>query len=97
MTIEGFKESWVPKFSAKPLTPDIIGATKGAIYEGAQVFNDKGCLFCHTISGHGGKRGPDLTNVSNRLTHEQIIIKITNGGYNMPAYANNVSPNNLQI
>jgi ubiquinol-cytochrome c reductase cytochrome b subunit len=91
----GVKEAWTPDFSAKPLTAEIIGANKGQIYDGASVFNDRGCLYCHAIAGHGGKRGPDLTDVSDRLTRDQIIIKIINGGYNMPAYAGNITPKEL--
>lgn len=96
LTIEGFREPWTPNFDAAPLTPEIIGATEGPIYDGAQVFNDKGCLYCHTISGHGGKRGPNLTDVSNRLTRDQIVIRVINGGYNMPAYAGNMTPKELE-
>jgi ubiquinol-cytochrome c reductase cytochrome b subunit len=96
LTIEGIKEPWTPHFDAKPLPTEIIGATSGPVYDGAQVFNDKGCLFCHTISGHGGNRGPNLTDVANRLTHDQMTIRIVNGGYNMPAYAGNLTPKELE-
>jgi ubiquinol-cytochrome c reductase cytochrome b subunit len=96
LTYEGFKEPWTPKFEAVPLTNQIIGTTSGAIYDGAKVFNDKGCLFCHTISGHGGARGPDLTDVADRLTHEQMVVRIVNGGYNMPAYAGTLTPKELK-
>jgi ubiquinol-cytochrome c reductase cytochrome b subunit len=96
LTIEGNKEPWTPNFDAQPLTPQIIGATSGPIYNGAQVFNTKGCLFCHTIAGHGGKRGPDLSDVCNRLTTDQLKIRIINGGYNMPGYAGNITPKELE-
>ena len=96
LTIEAFKEPWTPDFSAEPLTASIIGATTGPVYHGAQAFNTKGCLFCHTVSGHGGKRGPDLTDASDRLTYDQIVIKVMNGGYDMPSYAGNLSPQQLQ-
>jgi ubiquinol-cytochrome c reductase cytochrome b subunit len=95
LTIEGFKEPWTPKFEATPLTPQIIGTTSGPVYDGAQVFDKRGCLFCHEISGHGGARGPDLSDVGDRLTGEQITIRIVNGGYNMPAYAGNMTAKEL--
>ncbi|HEY9713449.1 MAG TPA: cytochrome b N-terminal domain-containing protein, partial [Chroococcales cyanobacterium] len=96
LTIEGFQQPWTPAFKPTPLTEKVIGASQGPIYEGAQVFSDRGCLYCHSISGHGGKRGPDLTTVANRLTADQITIKIVNGGYNMPAYAGNITPEELK-
>lgn len=96
LTFEGFREPWTPKFAAQPLDKEIIGASSGPVYEGAQVFDKRGCLYCHTISDHGGKRGPDLTDVADRLTREQITIKIINGGYNMPAYAGNITPKELE-
>jgi ubiquinol-cytochrome c reductase cytochrome b subunit len=95
LTLEGMQEPWKPDFSAAALTTDIIGSSTGPIFEGGQVFNDKGCIYCHSISGHGGQRGPELTDVGSRLTHDQIVIRIMNGGYNMPSFAHNLSPDEL--
>jgi ubiquinol-cytochrome c reductase cytochrome b subunit len=91
----GVQAPWSPDFSAQPLTASIIGVSAGPVYEGGQVFNTKGCLYCHTISYHGGRRGPNLTYIGDRLNRNQMIIRITNGGYNMPAYANNITPSHL--
>jgi ubiquinol-cytochrome c reductase cytochrome b subunit len=93
---EGINEYWTPRFDATALPKYEMGATTGPIAEGGKVFNDRGCLFCHAIDGHGGKRGPDLSDVGERLTHDQLTIRIVNGGVNMPAYAGNISPKELE-
>ncbi len=93
---EGVNEYWTPKFEATPVPKAAIGSTtSSAIERGANVYNDRGCLYCHSIAGHGGKRGPDLDSVGERLTADQITIRIVNGGVNMPAYAGNMSPQEL--
>jgi ubiquinol-cytochrome c reductase cytochrome b subunit len=87
LTAAGKTENWSPRFDAKPLGVGVIGAFSGPVYEGGEVFNTRGCLYCHAIEGQGGHRGPDLTWVANRLTREQMILRISNGGYNMPGFA----------
>lgn len=93
--IEGTREDWSPKFSSQPLSEKIIGISAGPVHAGGLVFNQRGCLYCHTIADQGGKRGPNLSDVGNRLIRDQIIISILKGGTNMPAYANNLTPQEL--
>jgi ubiquinol-cytochrome c reductase cytochrome b subunit len=88
----GAKSPWSPNFNAQPLSASVVGTTNGPIFTGARLFHDKGCLNCHLVAGEGGRRGPDLTEVANRLSKNQMILRIANGGVNMPAFASMLSP-----
>ncbi|GGA74000.1 hypothetical protein GCM10011507_26700 [Edaphobacter acidisoli] len=60
--------------------------------EGALVFQYKQCRDCHSIGGEGGMRGPALDSIASRMTEDQIIRQVLQGGGNMPAYGNSLSP-----
>jgi ubiquinol-cytochrome c reductase cytochrome b subunit len=92
----GARSAWSPNFDASPLPPDIVGATSGPIADGARVFHDKACLNCHLVDGQGGRRGPNLSRIGDLLTRDEIIIRISNGGKNMPAFAGNLKPEELE-
>ncbi len=55
----------------------------------------KGCLYCHHIDGHGCHRGPVLSNIGQKLTRQDLTIRIMNGGYNMPSFAGSMSTEDL--
>ncbi len=60
--------------------------------QGALVFQLKQCHNCHSLDDQGGKRGPALDAVAVRLTQDQLIRQVIQGGGNMPAYGKNLSP-----
>jgi ubiquinol-cytochrome c reductase cytochrome b subunit len=93
--IVGARSPWSPSFDAPPLTADVVGATSGPVAEGARLFHSKGCLNCHLIEAYGGRRGPNLSHVGDLLDQDQITIRISNGGTNMPAFASTLSPEEL--
>jgi len=93
--VAGIEQNWTPNFHPKPIPDDVIGATEGPVYRGAQVFQAKACINCHQVEGDGGKRGPDLTYVGNRLSRDEMVIRINNGGINMPAFAGNITNQQL--
>jgi ubiquinol-cytochrome c reductase cytochrome b subunit len=59
---------------------------------GALVLQAKQCRNCHSLDDRGGRRGPALDTVAIRLTHDQLIRQVIQGGGNMPAYGKNLSP-----
>ena len=60
--------------------------------QGAIVLQDKQCRNCHSIGGAGGLRGPALDSIAARMTEDQIIRQVLQGGGNMPAYGNALNP-----
>ncbi|MHB8577242.1 MAG: cytochrome b N-terminal domain-containing protein [Dehalococcoidia bacterium] len=92
----GVVAPWTPHFDAKPLSAQQVGAASGPVFDGSQLFYTKGCEFCHAIDGQGGIRGPDLTHIADRLPVIDITTVIAGGRGNMPAYVNNMAPQDME-
>ena len=60
--------------------------------QGALVLQDKQCRNCHSLNGAGGLRGPALDDIASRMTEDQMIRQVLQGGGNMPAYGNALNP-----
>jgi cytochrome c5 len=67
-------------------------ATTPLELQGAIVLQNKQCRNCHSLGGEGGHRGPALDGVGTRLTQDQLIRQVLQGGGNMPAYGKKLTP-----
>src|SRR5262245_16156695 len=86
---------WSPHMNAwsgDPVPERMILHTTALERQGTLVFQVKQCRNCHALGGRGGDRGPALDSVAVRLTHDQLIRQVLQGGGNMPTYGKNLSP-----
>src|SRR5271170_5088327 len=86
---------WSPvmdAWSGDPIPSGFLYNRSALERQGALVFQVKQCHNCHSLGDEGGKRGPALDAVAVRLTQDQLIRQVIQGGGNMPAYGKNLSP-----
>lgn len=96
LTILGVQAPWSPDFGVQPLPAAIVGNVSPDAAEGAALMHQKGCLYCHDVDGHGGHRGPELSTIGTLLTRDQMVIRLMNGGTNMPSFAGTLSDEELR-
>jgi ubiquinol-cytochrome c reductase cytochrome b subunit len=95
LTHLGLHTPWSPvmdAWSSVPIPADYLKGRTALERRGALVFQAKQCHNCHSLDDMGGKRGPALDKVALRLTQDQLIRQVIQGGGNMPAYGKNLSP-----
>jgi ubiquinol-cytochrome c reductase cytochrome b subunit len=86
---------WSPHmdaWSGDPVPERFLKGSTALQRQGALVFQVKQCRNCHSLGTSGGERGPALDDVAVRLTQDQLIRQVIQGGGNMPAYGKNLSP-----
>jgi ubiquinol-cytochrome c reductase cytochrome b subunit len=86
---------WSPHMNAwsgDPVPDRLLRGRTALERQGALVFQVKQCRNCHALGEGGGLRGPALDGVAVRLTQDQLIRQVIQGGGNMPAYGKNLSP-----
>ena len=91
----GIVVPWSPHMDAWSAVPTPVAYVKGRTpleLQGALVIQNKQCRTCHSLDGQGGERGPALDGVATRLTRDQLIRQVLQGGGNMPAYGKNLTP-----
>ena len=95
LTYQGERSPWSPPMNAwsgEAVPEDLVKGRSPLELRGAATLQNKQCRNCHSLGGEGGKRGPALDNVATRLTSDQLVRQVIQGGGNMPAYGKNLSP-----
>ncbi len=91
----GVMSPWSPMMDASTALATPVAYVQGHSaleLQGALVVQGKQCRNCHSLGGEGGARGPALDGVATRLTRDQLIRQVLQGGGNMPAYGKNLTP-----
>jgi ubiquinol-cytochrome c reductase cytochrome b subunit len=91
----GVMSPWSPVMDAGTALATPVAYVQGRApleLQGALVVQNKQCRNCHSLGGEGGRRGPALDGVATRLTRDQLIRQVLQGGGNMPAYGKNLTP-----
>jgi ubiquinol-cytochrome c reductase cytochrome b subunit len=95
LTHLGEHTPWSPvmdAWSSQPIPSEYLQGRTALERRGALVFQAKQCHNCHSLDDKGGQRGPALDRVALRLTEDQLVRQVIQGGGNMPAYGKNLSP-----
>jgi ubiquinol-cytochrome c reductase cytochrome b subunit len=82
-------------WSGDPVPVNMVHNLSPLERQGAVVFQAKQCRNCHALGGEGGQRGPALDTVATRMTEDQLIRQVVQGGGNMPAYGKSLSPSEV--
>lgn len=88
---------WEPRFGTQPLTAEAIGVDDPRVLEGAVIFFEKGCQYCHGVKGEGGIRGRDLTRVVADRGEARVVAIIFVPPAGMPSYADSITPEELDL
>jgi ubiquinol-cytochrome c reductase cytochrome b subunit len=98
LTWLGKTTPWSPvmdAWSSLPTPTDYLRGRTPLELQGAVLVQNKQCRNCHSLGGQGGKRGPALDDVATRLTRNELIRQVLQGGGNMPAYGKNLNPSQV--
>jgi ubiquinol-cytochrome c reductase cytochrome b subunit len=99
LTYAGLTGPWSPHmeaWSGTPTKPQFISDRAPLELQGSLVLQVKQCRNCHAIGGEGGHRGPDLSDVGSRMNDPELVRQVIQGGGNMPAYGNTLSPQEVR-
>jgi ubiquinol-cytochrome c reductase cytochrome b subunit len=100
LTYQGDTSPWSPvmnAWSGDPVPPRLLEDKTPTQLTGAVVLQNKQCRNCHALDGVGGHRGPDLTSIGTRMTRDQLVRQVLQGGGNMPAYGRQLSADEVTV
>src|SRR3954467_5995418 len=95
LTYMGETSPWSPRmyaWSGTPIPVNMVKKRTPLEIHGALVFQNKQCRNCHSLGNEGGMRGPALDLVATRLSRDQMVRQVIQGGGNMPAYGKKLTP-----
>lgn len=80
-------------FVAGSLTSHAASDSAAEAKDGALLFRDKGCAYCHGAGGVGTKKAPSLVNIRNdkAWSPDKITNQILDGGDKMPPFRDSLS------
>lgn len=73
-----------------------MGGNKESREHGAVIFQEKGCGHCHGAEAQGTEKAPSLHGIGRRLHKEEIATQIRDGGREMPAFGDSVTPEEMK-
>ncbi|HEX5368016.1 MAG TPA: cytochrome b N-terminal domain-containing protein [Dehalococcoidia bacterium] len=95
MLFTGYRAPWAPHYDTQVLTAQELGTSDETVIQGAQIFYENGCQFCHGVQGRGGERGPDLTHVRSRMSAQEVVQNILSSPTGMPSFNGKLSKQDL--
>lgn len=94
LTWLGMTSPWSPQMDAwtsAPIPAEFVRGRSPLELQGATILQFAQCRNCHSLGGVGGERGPRLDRVATRLSWDQLVRQVQQGGGNMPAYGRTLS------
>ncbi|MBX3354095.1 MAG: cytochrome b N-terminal domain-containing protein [Phycisphaeraceae bacterium] len=85
----GVTSPWSPQmdgWTSAPVPAEFVRGRTPLELQGATMIQFAQCRNCHSLGGLGGERGPALDRVATRLSWDQLVRQVQQGGGNMPAY-----------
>ena len=72
------------------------GGNKESREHGRVLFEEKGCGYCHGTEAQGTQKAPSLQGVGRRLHKDAIQKQIEEGGKEMPAFGDSLTPQEMK-